>query len=384
MKKFFYIGIIGLALFEVFKVWFIMPLPGSQEMDTLEMAYFVHKWRWVFRGIFVALALMGLKAVSTDKRLWVGILTTFISLTAIFLFNYKMTADNMFSPPKNLKMAGKAENKLNDSVVVIGVDYNGEARAYPIRFIAFHHQVQDTFAGKPVMITYCNVCRSGRAFEPVVNGKTETFRLVGMDHYNAMFEDETSKTWWRQVNGEAVAGKLKGQKLPEIGTQQMSVAKWYLLHPTGLVMQPDSFFIKKYDTAGRYEVGKSKSKLTRMDSISWTDKSWVLGIQIGKDHKAFAWNDLKKHRTINDQVGETPIFIVLAEDNRTILAFERPEDHRYEIRGNIIYDNDKSYTLTGKPIYGAEDPLKPIQVYQEYWHSWRTFHPGAKRYDYKL
>ena len=40
------------------------------------------------------------------------------------------------------------------------------------------------------MVTYCTVCRTGRVFSPIVEGQPETFRLVGMDHFNAMFEDE--------------------------------------------------------------------------------------------------------------------------------------------------------------------------------------------------
>jgi hypothetical protein len=40
-----------------------------------------------------------------------------------------------------------------------------------------------------------------------------------MDHFNAMFEDSQTKSWWRQVNGEAIAGPLKGKTLPEIPSQ---------------------------------------------------------------------------------------------------------------------------------------------------------------------
>jgi hypothetical protein len=72
------------------------------------------------------------------------------------------------------------------------------------------------------MITYCTVCRTGRVFEPVVNGKFEKFRLVGMDHFNAMFEDVTTKSWWRQVTGEAITGKLKGQQLPKYTVPNIS------------------------------------------------------------------------------------------------------------------------------------------------------------------
>ena len=39
-KNCFYAGIAGLILFEIANVYFIMPMPGSQQMDSLAIAYF--------------------------------------------------------------------------------------------------------------------------------------------------------------------------------------------------------------------------------------------------------------------------------------------------------------------------------------------------------
>ena len=38
MKKLFYAGLAGLVVFEILKVYFIMPLPGSQGIESLEAA----------------------------------------------------------------------------------------------------------------------------------------------------------------------------------------------------------------------------------------------------------------------------------------------------------------------------------------------------------
>jgi hypothetical protein len=42
MKRLFYLGILGLALFELANVWLIMPMPGSQRMPSLDLAYALH------------------------------------------------------------------------------------------------------------------------------------------------------------------------------------------------------------------------------------------------------------------------------------------------------------------------------------------------------
>jgi hypothetical protein len=173
---------------------------------------------------------------------------------------------------------------------VLAIHHNGETKAYPLRYIIYHHQVRDTIAGKPIMVTYCSVCRTGRVFDPQVNGHPENFRLVGMDHFNAMFEDETTKSWWMQATGEAVAGQLKGTSLVELESFQVTLYQYFQRYPFGKVMQPDNAFRTSYDTLGNYEWGNSKSVLTGTDSLSWKEKSWVVGVHHDGIDKDYDWN----------------------------------------------------------------------------------------------
>jgi hypothetical protein len=226
-----------------------------------------------------------------------------------------MRADKMFYQTQNLQMVNVANNKIADEKLVVGVEINGQAKAYPIQLIAYHHQVQDSIGGQPVMVTYCSVCRTGRVFQPIVNNKFEKFRLVGMDHFNAMFEDETTGSWWRQVTGEAIAGKLKGQHLPELFCTQTSLHEWLMLHPTSLIMQADEKFNKRYAGLADYESGVDKSSLEGTNSASWQDKSWVVGVALKSgDAKAYDWNRLKKEKIILDEINHQPIVLVLAND----------------------------------------------------------------------
>ncbi len=41
---------------------------------------------------------------------------------------------------------------LNDETIVFGYEHNGEARAFPIRFLNRHELVNDTIGGKPVTV----------------------------------------------------------------------------------------------------------------------------------------------------------------------------------------------------------------------------------------
>lgn len=378
MKKLFYIGVIGLILFEIANVYFIMPMPGSQQMRSIDVAYFLYSYRWVFRVIFGLLLLLGLLKAFEAKR-WLAVIALVAVGGVAYMFNFRMAADHMFYQPTKVLMQDAKNNKIKAEKLVVGVVEGGEARAYPIQLIGYHHQVLDTIAGKPIMVTYCTVCRTGRIFEPKVNGKYETFRLVGMDHFNAMFEDKTTKSWWRQANGEALTGQLKGTTLPELNTQQMSLKQWLALYPNSKIMQPDAEFKEKYEKMDKYDAGKGSSELTKMDSLSWKEKSWVVGIEINKQSKAFDWNRLKRERVINETVGNQPVVLVLASDNKSFVAFERPAGQKFTFKNDSLYANSTRYDLKGISPQGA-NPLKKLNAYQEFWHSWQTFHPETKKY----
>ncbi len=378
MRKLFYSALIGLVLFEILNVYFIMPMPGSQQMNSIGLAYFLYSWRWIFRSIFCMLILVSFLKTSW-KRKWIPIVVLVVLSPVIYAINFKMSADHMFLQTNKLVMADASANKVETSRLVIGVTKNGFAKAYPVQFLGYHHQVLDSLNGEPIIVTYCTVCRTGRVYQPIVNGKYETFRLVGMDHFNAMFEDATTKSWWRQVNGDAIAGKLKGEHLPEFFSTQTSLADWLQLHPNSLIMQPNAVDSTNY-VSSDYENGTSSNTLTGTDSLSWKDKSWVVGVKVNRQTKAYDWNQLVAKRIINDQIGGVPVLIMIAADNKSFFAFERNADTDvFSLRSDTLIQSSSQYHLDGTAM-GAYASLKKIPAYQEFWHSWRTFNPETKVY----
>jgi hypothetical protein len=211
-----------------------------------------------------------------------------------------------------------------------------------------------------------------------VNGKLENFRLVGMDHFNAMFEDATTKSWWRQATGEAVTGPLKGQALREVGSNQYTLNKFFFLNPFGKVMQQEIISKVNYDTLGHFEKGKGKSHLTQTDTLSWSNKSWVVGIVVGNQSKAYDWNELKNKRIINDHVGPTPVVLALASDDQSFIAIERRSDEQFIIRNDSLISPLRNIDFAGQ--VGNSGSAKIVKSYQEFWHSWKQFHPYTEIY----
>ncbi|WPR75316.1 DUF3179 domain-containing (seleno)protein [Algoriphagus sp. NG3] len=382
MKILFYCGLGFLLLFEFLKIYFIMPFPGSQQWDTIDFAYFLHRNKVTFWVVALTLIVIGLKPVMSGSKKWVPFLCLSITVALLCIFNFKMAADAMFEEPKELSFQNSGSFEGSDSTLVIAIQKGGEAKAYPIRYIVYHHQVRDSLAGNPVMVTYCSVCRTGRVFSPFVKGKAEEFRLVGMDHFNAMFEDSETGSWWQQATGEAIVGKLKGEKLDEIESIQLTAGAFFKTFPQGEIMAEDPNFISKYDSLGKFEKGKSESKLTGTDPFSWNEKSWVIGVEVDDKAKAYDWNALKETESIRDRIGEKDIVLLLNKDTQSFAVYEIPSFTRAHLwTGDTLYLDSAAYSFTGKSLDPSKSDLKRLKAYQEFWHSWRTFRPNTGKYN---
>lgn len=388
MKILFSAGILLLVSVEILRVYFIMPFPGSQRNETIEIAYFLESNINLFRIIGLVVIVYPTLLLLQSKNRKIKIATVCglgVWLGVGYLFNFRFLAERMFYQPQNKIFFTADKSKISHKQLILGISINGEQKAYPIELIGYHHQVRDVVGGRSVMVTYCTVCRTGRAYAPEVKGQPEEFRLVGMDHFNAMFEDSRTKSWWRQVNGEAIAGPLKGEFITEIPSEQMRLDAWLTRYPASQIMQPDSLFNEEYKSLINYDEGKTKEGLQRADSLSWKDKSWVLGISMGMYSRAYDWHDLKKLKIINDEMEKTPVLIALESDSVTFHAFGRDSlSFEYDPEKKIMNDVNtaSSWSLGGECIDGVlkGTQLKTIQSYQEYWHSWKTFHPNTTEF----
>lgn len=381
MKILFYCGLGFLLVFEFLKIYFIMPFPGSQQWDSIDFAYFLHRNKAVFWTIALILTGIGFKpAISVSKK-WIPFGCLILIVGLIGFFNFKMAADAMFKEPESLTFETKDEFTGSDSMLVVVTGDEFVSKAYPVRYLVYHHQVRDVIGSDPVMVTYCSVCRTGRVFSPYINGKEESFRLVGMDYFNAMFEDSETGSWWQQATGEAIAGPLKGQKLEELEALQMSAYTFFRSYPNGLIMEPDPAFLSSYDSLGKYELGKSESKLTGTDPFSWNEKSWVVGIILEGKSKAYDWNALKEKRIIHDEIGGEAIVLLLSSDSQSFVAFKRRATDFFTWKNDLLTsDLGGTYSYTGKSQDLNYPDLERVPAYQEFWHSWRTFRPNSTKY----
>jgi Protein of unknown function (DUF3179) len=385
-------GLVLLFAAEIGRVYFIMPFPGSQRANTIGLAYFLDQKIFWIRLLGIILVAPGIWYFLQKGRWYQKtglIIFLALYLVILYLFNFRFLADKMFYQPGTKNLAPVTQSEVDTNQLVIGAFIHGEAKAYPIQIIGYHHQVQDTLGGEPIMVTYCTVCRTGRIFSPLVAGKHEQFRLVGMDHFNAMFEDATTKSWWRQATGEAIAGPRKGTTLAEWPSSQMRLGAWIRLYPQTRIMQPDPAFVDEYNDLSGYDSGTIKGSLERRDSSSYHFKSWVVGVKSGNLAKAYDWNELVKEKMIEDTIGETPIVLLLEKDGSSFHVWNRRVSGQvlqlqWDSAGQSLQDTN-THSTWGMNGYCLDGPLKsasmaPMGAYQEFWHSWRQFHPQTSKF----
>ena len=138
-------------------VWIIQPFK-PQSARGLEVSYALRRWS----PLVTLLALVFSVILAT--RLWLGarrwwrkaaLVVIFLPLVAAAWFARQNHFEWMFNPLANAAYAKTSEaGFVDDADIVMAVESNGEAAAYPVRLMAYHHLVQDVVGGTPIVATY--------------------------------------------------------------------------------------------------------------------------------------------------------------------------------------------------------------------------------------
>ncbi|MDR3695208.1 DUF3179 domain-containing (seleno)protein [Mucilaginibacter sp.] len=387
--RLFWTGIILLVIPGLIHAYLLMPFPGSQDLNAMTVSYYLEKIVWPLRVAGIAMVvwyLLKYYSKNTRSAKIVKALVLLVCLGSFYYTDFEYKASTMFEEPQTIKFATAADNKVPDNYVVIGVVNDGVAKAYPVDYLGYHHKVQDNVGSLPVLVTYCTMCRTGRVYSPIINGKRQNFRLVGARHYNAIIEDGDTKTWWYQATGLAAAGKLKGQRLKELPYEQATLKSWLANHPNSLILQSDAHFVSDYNELKNYDriqYVDHDSTIKNKDTLM--RKSWVLSVIVHGQAKAYDWRHLFKKRVLNDQVAVTPVLVTIEPDSLTHHAFNsyvngKTLHFKADTTGNLTdLETASTWDWDGLSTAGSlkGTQLTKIQAYQEYWHSWKHFHPNT-------
>ncbi len=147
-----------------------------------------------------------------------------------------------------------APDDLNQKV--IGVVYNGTARAYPYNILNWHEIVNDDFSGDKVSITYCPLTGSGIVYPTKVLNDTELGTSGLLYENNLVFYERDIDTHWSQMGGFPVKGKSYGRDITYTETVETTWGTWLKLHPNTKVLSTNTGMTRSYD---RYPYGAYQS-----------------------------------------------------------------------------------------------------------------------------
>ncbi len=283
-----------------------------------------------------------------------------------------------------------------DDELVVSVDLNGEARAYPIRLLSGHEIVNDNLGGQPIAITWCPLCFSALVYDREVDGQALTFGVSGyLYRNNLVMYDHQTNTLWSQILGQAIRGAKRTSQLDYLPSQIISWGSWKAAHPNGTVLsaerlgQDAASLIDPY--AGYYRSGAAAFGATNEIDNSLPAKTLIIGVTNGDHHRAYPLDVIAELGIIEDELNGSPLLLIFDQATKTVLSYQRPT-----VDGNTLtfaaaiadagIQDEATGTIwdiySGAAINGAlmGKELPEIGAPLVFWFAWADLHPTSDIY----
>lgn len=129
-----------------------------QTAERLNISYSLQHWSPIITLVALSISLLIVISLWKQTRGWwrKGILVLFfVPLLVATWFARQNHFEWMFNPLPNAAFARVNDaGFVSEGDMVLAVELNGDAAAYPVRQIAYHHVVQDTVGGTSLLVTY--------------------------------------------------------------------------------------------------------------------------------------------------------------------------------------------------------------------------------------
>jgi uncharacterized protein DUF3179 len=224
-----------------------------------------------------------------------------------------------------------------------------------------------------------------------VDGRRLRFHLTGINNQNFLLGDEQTGSWWQQVTGEAIFGPLKGRRLDLVPYDEISFAAWKREHPNGRVLRPhDSAPWRQFSQNWEAETARTPVVTPARAGDPLQPRDVVVGVRLGGAARAYPLEALQRQSPVQDAVGGVPVLLAVAEDGRSVRAFERAVDGRplsFFARPGaplrlVDAETGSEWSFAGEAVAGPLQgkKLARVQALKDYWFDWRTYNPATSVY----
>ena len=174
----------------------------------------------------------------------------------------RIDLDKLFSggPPKdgipsidNPVFEPIVETEFADDELIIGLEINGDARAYPYAILNWHEIVNDTVGGEAVAVTYCPLCETNSVFKREVNGTITEFGVSGKLYESCLvMYDRLTDTLYNQPQGVGIVGEKTNHVLERVPAVRTTVGAWRAKYPDAQILTTETGYDRDYT---RYPYG---------------------------------------------------------------------------------------------------------------------------------
>ncbi len=270
----------------------------------------------------------------------------------------------------------KADDLLGEQDDVLVLEINGDARAYPTRWMQLPHFAGHVVGGKEVVMSYCALSDLPQAFATDLDGQAADYRVIAQVHNNLIFTDTHSGELFQQITGR---GGFSGQSPDRYPVQRMPWRSFKALYPAGQVFftEPNLFdrgtqWVFDSGLQKHYQ-GEPLFPTLRMDDDRVPAGEPVWGINLDGEQLAITRAAFDRYRAHAATVG-----------GNTVLLVWYP---KYEMLGAYL-----SETLTPGPIaeeflpdpYGklGDEYLRRAPLYPGVrWMVWSHWYPDTALID---
>lgn len=285
---------------------------------------------------------------------------------------------------------------LPDAFPVVGVERDGEARAYPLAVLDWHEVVNEEFGG-PLLVTYCPLCGSGVVAERFADGEPTAFGVSGKLWRNDLvLYDRATESLWSQLLATAIQGPKTGTELRLLSSTLASWGEWRTAHPETRVLLPPPGSVaiggrrKQVPDYGDSKYGyESQRQLVGFDreAAGLTERTLVAGVAHDGVARAYPFVAVREADVVNDRVGGLPMVVALAPGG-SLVAYDRrvgggtlrfeSGDERHLLAGGSRWER-----TTGRAVDGPHEGRRLDRTDERtamFWSAWFAFHPDTEVY----
>jgi len=278
---------------------------------------------------------------------------------------------------------------LADEAPVVGVERDGEARAYPLRILDHHEVVNDRFGG-PLLVTYCPLCGSAVVAIREVDGEETVFGVSGKLWRNDLvLYDEATGSLWSQLLATVIQGPATGATLDLVPASLSTWGEWREAHPGTRVLlpPPGSVTVAGRESRVDYAISKygyeGETQVVGYDDA--TGYTLVVGVVHGGEAVAYPFEAVRAAGVVNDRVGGSPV-VVAATPGGSLVAYERVVDGatlRFAVAdGARLRAGGSRWALTtGRAVDGPHEGTHLVRANERsplFRRAWADFHPDSR------